>query len=554
MKVDVIVFSPPYSESVKPFETPEQTEKRRQRLYALGITEGDHKRGGLLRSIRAGNQYRGFAQGYGKNRNNIGNLRHGPPTNSEVEEEQVGNVLFFKPTPGFQGYKQFFHSESVMHPAKANLNMLRWIIERYTKEGDVVLDPMAGTGSTGIIACYLNRKAILIDLEQKFVDMMTKNIERFKKACRFWKVKRPTPVAMQGDSRQLSNILCKVDSIIFSPPYEKTVTQGKGILRRESSFGGQSKNGYSRDEDNIGNLRYEKIDTIITSPPYAEAQQGGGIAKQGYQGSKHSPTDLVGKRSYMPDKFENEENIGRLSYPKVDTIITSPPLGHESTASKPTKLEEQGLFKMGHSKETPYTKENYRFKKGKERGNIGKRKLFKRIPCSPEEAEFHDTRPERKGTTWEWTKEVKVEVDSIITSPPYEATFNVKKHTLSGIAKRDPNFRVEVGGYGKSDANLGNLHTETYLSAMLKVYRECWKVLKSNGKMVIIVKNFIRNKKIVRLDLDTIKLCKKAGFQLVERWYSQLKQQSFWRIIYMKKYPSVPKIHYEHILVFQKKR
>jgi len=462
MKVDVIVFSPPYSESVKPFETPEQTEKRRQRLYALGITEGDHKRGGLLRSIRAGNQYRGFAQGYGKNRNNIGNLRHGPPTNSEVEEEQVGNVLFFKPTPGFQGYKQFFHSESVMHPAKANLNMLRWIIERYTKEGDVVLDPMAGTGSTGIIACYLNRKAILIDLEQKFVDMMKRNIERFKRACKFWKVKRPKPVAMQGDSRQLSNVLRKVDSIIFSPPFS---------------------------EQNI-------------------SQPSKQITKWW---KKHRPkscevSSVCGRMTYS----ENKSNIGNLPHGKIDAIITSPPFSESDTAFHDQKDEwvakkTRALEKVSNSKENIAT-----LKHG--------------------------------------------EIDAIITSPPYEATFNVKKHTLSGIAKRDPNFRVEVGGYGKSDANLGNLHTETYLSAMLKVYRECWKVLKPNGKMVIIVKNFIRNKKIVRLDLDTIKLCEKAGFQLVERWYSQLKQQSFWRIIYAKKYPSVPKIRYEHILVFQKER
>ena len=90
----------------------------------------------------------------------------------------------------------------------------------------------------------------------------------------------------------------------------------------------------------------------------------------------------------------------------INLILFSPPYAHESTSSKKTKWQMESDFNIGHTKETKYTDNNYRIKK--HRGNIGKLKLFKRVPCSPEEADNHDTRPERKGTIWEYTKVIKV--------------------------------------------------------------------------------------------------------------------------------------------------
>lgn len=87
---------------------------------------------------------------------------------------------------------------------------------------------------------------------------------------------------------------------------------------------------------------------------------------------------------------------------------------------------------------------------------------------------------------------------------------------------------------------------------MFLVYRQCWKVLKPEGLLILVVKNFIRNKQIVRLDLDTIKLCEQAGFSFVERHYRKLTQMSFWRTIYHQKYPEVEKLDKEDILIFKK--
>lgn len=137
-------------------------------------------------------------------------------------------------------------------------------------------------------------------------------------------------------------------------------------------------------------------------------------------------------------------------------------------------------------------------------------------------------------------------IDSIITSPPYEGT------TGEGKEIGSEGHATGAFHYGNDADQIGNLKGDTYLSAMLQVYQQCHKVLKPQGLMILVTKNFIRNKKEVHLDEDTIKLCEQAGFQFVERHYRKLTSQSFWRVIYQQKYPDAPVLDKEDILVFRR--
>ena len=46
------------------------------------------------------------------------------------------------------------------HPTEKSQDILEWIIKYYTNEGDTVLDPTMGSGSTGVACVSLNRKFI----------------------------------------------------------------------------------------------------------------------------------------------------------------------------------------------------------------------------------------------------------------------------------------------------------------------------------------------------------------------------------------------------------
>jgi site-specific DNA-methyltransferase (adenine-specific) len=56
------------------------------------------------------------------------------------------------------------------HPTEKAVDTMKPIIEAFTKAGDVVLDPFAGSGSSLVAAALLRRQYIGIELEQKYCD------------------------------------------------------------------------------------------------------------------------------------------------------------------------------------------------------------------------------------------------------------------------------------------------------------------------------------------------------------------------------------------------
>jgi site-specific DNA-methyltransferase (adenine-specific) len=54
------------------------------------------------------------------------------------------------------------------HPTEKPIDLYKWLIERYSKEGDTILDPTAGSFNSCAAALELKRKAIGIEKDEKF--------------------------------------------------------------------------------------------------------------------------------------------------------------------------------------------------------------------------------------------------------------------------------------------------------------------------------------------------------------------------------------------------
>jgi DNA modification methylase len=52
------------------------------------------------------------------------------------------------------------------------------VIKYYSFEGDVVLDPFAGSGTLGRVAFGLNRRFVLSELDPDYVDVIKKNLTK----------------------------------------------------------------------------------------------------------------------------------------------------------------------------------------------------------------------------------------------------------------------------------------------------------------------------------------------------------------------------------------
>jgi DNA modification methylase len=398
-------------------------------------------------------------------------------------------LLNLEPTPGFGKYRRFLEC-ALSHPAKANTNLLEFLVLKYTKEGETVLDPMAGSGSTCVVAALHNRNAIGVELEEKFFNWMEEakeNVEKHPSLLPKGKI-----INILGDARKLSELL---------------------------------KN---------------KIDSIVTSPPYAEANRGGGIAKKGYEG-KYGKDEKLHLRHDRP-LSDNPNNISNLPLGKVSeisTIITSPPYVNVNNVKKNSeefwKKAKEGGKRWG-SKPPSGTREK-QLTSDENIANLPHGNIDTIITSPPYEHQLHDSREKREKGCWKGS-----EID-------------VKKNVPMGYSENSENIGNLMSSDKEYEALAKGLMVKgkpTYLSEMLKVYKQMWEVLKPNGLAIIIIKAFVRNKRIIDLPYHTYLLLKACGFVLEKLYKLRLKNQSFWRTLYYKKFPDVPLINHEYILVMRK--
>lgn len=62
------------------------------------------------------------------------------------------------------------------HPSEKPVDLIRYLIRQLVPEGGTVLDPFAGSGTTGIAAMYEGRNAILIEKEANYAEIILKRI------------------------------------------------------------------------------------------------------------------------------------------------------------------------------------------------------------------------------------------------------------------------------------------------------------------------------------------------------------------------------------------
>lgn len=140
------------------------------------------------------------------------------------------SVTAFTPTPYFKRDAQLrarlFDPRSFQHDAKANLNLLAYLVDRYTLPGDRVLDPMAGTGSLFLASSVGNRRVICGEIEDWLMPIIGSNLRRHGNWSYHW------PGAYRGDAAKLPLADGSVDACLFSPPYWDTFSDWHVTSRR----------------------------------------------------------------------------------------------------------------------------------------------------------------------------------------------------------------------------------------------------------------------------------------------------------------------------------
>ena len=64
------------------------------------------------------------------------------------------------------------------HPNEKPLALMQTLIETLGNEGNTILDPFMGSGTTGVACVKLDRKFIGIEIELKYFDIACRRIEK----------------------------------------------------------------------------------------------------------------------------------------------------------------------------------------------------------------------------------------------------------------------------------------------------------------------------------------------------------------------------------------
>ncbi|MFE9694967.1 TRM11 family SAM-dependent methyltransferase [Micromonospora sp. NPDC005806] len=137
------------------------------------------------------------------------------------------------------------------HPGKMLPHLAAHAISSYTAPGDLVFDPMCGSGTTLVEAMHLGRHGIGIDIEPRFTALAAANV-----ALAASQGAAGTAQVVTGDATRLlelvpASAVGRVSLVLTSPPYGR----GTHGLVETTSTGVRKRNHHYGDRES-GNLAY----------------------------------------------------------------------------------------------------------------------------------------------------------------------------------------------------------------------------------------------------------------------------------------------------------
>ena len=159
------------------------------------------------------------------------------------------------------GVWQFFYEgrdirDKSLHPATFPISLASKVIMLFSHEGELVLDPFVGSGTTLVAAQDLNRNAVGFDLKQDYIDLCGK---RLNSPNLF---NRAQQIAIHDDARHIPEYLEpeSVSLIWTSPPYANLLNRerkNKSRRNRKNEQLGKVEQ-YSQDTRDLGTMHLEQ--------------------------------------------------------------------------------------------------------------------------------------------------------------------------------------------------------------------------------------------------------------------------------------------------------
>ena len=432
-----------------------------------------------------------------------------------VVEDQLWGL--YKPYP-----KHRVTSASFTHPAKMAWSLCAWIMqhlrdEGWAQPGAVICDPMAGICTTLLLAADAGFQAWGVELESHFFSEAQANIALNRHV---WEqLGKPIPRIVQGDARNLLTLVREAGIVVSSPPYAQSVHDGNGI--DHTKFRGKPAGRNSQ----ASAQGYSTPAAVISSPPFAD---------QGVPDARHLHFDARRREASIAQKQREGVPDG---YSRPNAIISSPPYADGSAHTGGADSHPQ-LIQGGH---TGHVLQSYsepvaivssppfhsQMNQGGDTPAAHGRGRHTREPRPSELNGSSRIVTDGFGNTAGQLGSLPMgDVQAVISSPPYaQIAMNGGTKGLiahgTGLTASEPSFHR----YGLAQGNIGNMTCETYWDAMACIYAQCYQILSIGGHIVLVLKSFVRQGRIVDLPGQTAQLLEHIGFKVVHMHRAMLTSQ-----------------------------
>lgn len=148
----------------------------------------------------------------------------------------------------------------LVHPAKYPETMAQEFVEFFTKRGQTVLDPMAGTGSTLVASLRCGRNSYGIELNPKYAEIARQIIAEERQSLG-QQVEGLRSEIITGDALLASTYqLPTIDYVLTSPPYWDMLHAKGAETQKKRRSTADLDVFYSDDPHDVGNLHdYEEF-------------------------------------------------------------------------------------------------------------------------------------------------------------------------------------------------------------------------------------------------------------------------------------------------------
>lgn len=148
-----------------------------------------------------------------------------------------------------------------LHPATFPISLAKKVISIFTHEGELVLDPFVGSGTSLVAAQDLNRNAVGFDLQERYIELCEKRLANNNL------FNQSQQVAIQDDALHIPDYLepNSVSLIWTSPPYANLLNRKrKNKSRRERKNEQLHKvEQYSQDPRDLGTMALDEYTSAM---------------------------------------------------------------------------------------------------------------------------------------------------------------------------------------------------------------------------------------------------------------------------------------------------